>query len=64
MSQGIACTNPEHKPGWTVAVRKANHSAFNGGRRTPSAYSLVHCEPCRTAWRTKAKYVDTLPDRF
>ena len=64
MSQGVACTVRSHRPRWTVAVRQANYSAFNGGRRTPSAYSLVMCEACPTAWRTKAKYVAALPDLF
>jgi hypothetical protein len=64
MSQGLACTVRGHRPGWVVAVRQANYSAFNGGHRTPSAYSLVVCETCPAAWRTKAKYVATLPDRF
>lgn len=62
MSHGFPCKVPEHKPGWTVDVREANYSAFNGGRRTPSAYSQVHCDACPTVWRTKANYVKTLPD--
>lgn len=64
MSSGFACHIKGHRPRWAVAVRNANYSAFNGNRRTPSAYSLVICETCNTAWRTKAKYVATLPDRF
>lgn len=47
---------------WTVDVREANYSAFNGYRRTPSAYSQVRCAGCGSVWRTKAKYVATLPD--
>lgn len=52
----------EHRPGWTVTVREANYSAFNGYRRTPSAYSEVRCMICGRRWRTKAAYVKTLPD--
>ncbi len=63
MSGGYACRNPNHKPHrWVVVQRKYNRSAFNGGRRTPSDYSLVRCTTCGSMWRTKAKYVDDLPD--
>ena len=62
MSHGYSCVNPEHKPLWTVDVREANYSAFNGGKRNRSAYSQVHCAACPTVWRTKALYVKTLPD--
>ncbi|MFD0032493.1 hypothetical protein ACFVJK_30350 [Streptomyces sp. NPDC127172] len=59
-----ACRTPEHRPLWVVLARKCNHSAFNGGRRTPSDYSDVTCTApgCMGRWRTKAAYVDTLPD--
>lgn len=50
---------------WRVTVRNANYSAFNGGMRTPSDYSEIHCEAeeggCGRFWRTKAKYVAGLP---
>lgn len=62
MSGGTSCLVREHRPGWYVTVRKANYSAFNGYHRTPSAYSEVRCPTCPTTWRTKARYVDTLPD--
>jgi len=62
LSAGTSCLVQEHRPGWYVTVRKANYSAFNGYHRTPSAYSEVRCPACPTTWRTKAKYVDTLPD--
>ncbi len=62
LSSGTACLIPEHRPTWYVTVRKANYSAFNGYHRTPSPYSEVRCPTCPTVWRTKAKYVDTLPD--
>ncbi|MFI8932363.1 hypothetical protein ACIG3E_32450 [Streptomyces sp. NPDC053474] len=44
--------------------RQCNYSAFNGYTRTPSDYSLVVCTApgCSTAWRTKAAYVQNLPD--
>lgn len=61
MSSGTACGVRGHRPSWVVLVRNANYSAFNGGRRTPSAYSLVLCRTCDISWRTKAKYVKTLP---
>ncbi len=57
----LACNVPEHRPQWRVVVRKANYSTFNGGKRTPSAYSEVRC-PCGHTWRTRAAYVDSLPD--
>lgn len=47
---------------WTVFTRNGNYSAFNGGRFTRSAYSAVHCTACGAVWRTKAKYVNGLPD--
>lgn len=63
MSQGTHCTSPrEHRPSWVVTARNINHSAFNGYNPTPSAYSQVRCLACWQTWRTKAKYVDTLPD--
>lgn len=61
---GTACRNRrEHFAHWVVTIRKANYSAFSGYRRTPSAYSEVYCTACPTRWRTKAGYVDRLPDR-
>lgn len=59
-----ACRDKEHRPAWSVDVRHANYSAFNGGRRTPSPYSQVRCGSCGCVWRTKAAYVDTLPDTW
>ncbi|WP_052398055.1 hypothetical protein [Streptomyces sp. NRRL F-5123] len=58
----MACTNRDHRPAWRVEVRKANYSAFNGGRRTPSDYSQVRCGECGARWRTKAAYVAKTPD--
>jgi hypothetical protein len=62
MAHGYACRNNEHRPHWRVDVRNANHSAFNGYHRTWSAYSQVSCGQCGAVWRTKAAYVDALPD--
>lgn len=59
---GQACKNPKHKPSWRVLARRVNYSAFNGGRATPSDYSQLHCPMCSTSWRTKAAYVDEIPD--
>lgn len=60
---GRGCTDRTgHRSTWSVDVRNANYSAFNGGRRTPSAYSQVYCGTCGAVWRTKAAYVDTLPN--
>lgn len=63
MSGGTACRVKAHKPGrWVVAERKASYSAFNGYRRTPSDWSQMFCQGCGACWRTKAAYVDTIPD--
>jgi hypothetical protein len=51
-----------HAPSWVVRTRKANYSTFNGRHRTASDYSEVVCPVCRGRWRTKAAYVDRLPD--
>ena len=47
---------------WRVHTRRANYSAFNGYHWTPSAYSALHCTNCGHCWRSKAKYVDKIPD--
>lgn len=52
------------KDNWRVVQRNCNHSAFNGGHRTPSDYSEVRCLKCNGRWRTKASYVDKLRDFF
>jgi hypothetical protein len=54
----------EHRASWVVLQRKGNYSAFNGYHWTPSAYSAVKCRApgCNRVWRTKAAYVDELPD--
>lgn len=58
----FACRTPQHRSRWRVRVRRANYSAFNGGRRTPSAYSELVCLDCGARWRTKAAYVDGTSD--
>ena len=45
-----------------VFARYCNYSAFNGYHRTPSDYSGVSCRGCGKCWRTKAAYVNALPD--
>ena len=62
MSGGTACKDKSHKESWFVQDRRCNHSAFSGYNWTSSAYSGVWCPRCYTYWRTKAAYVDTLPD--
>lgn len=64
MSKGICCKDKSHRPFWRVMQRWCNHSAFNGYRYTPSAWSAVICTApgCPSFWRTKAAYVNELPD--
>lgn len=64
MSGGGFCTCPKPKPKdqWVVIQRRCNHSAFSGYHRTGSDYSSVHCKVCMSSWRTKADYVNHLPN--
>lgn len=62
MSGGTACREKSHRSAWRVVVRNANYSAFNGYRRTPSAYSDLRCTECGAVWRTRAAYVASIPD--
>lgn len=55
------CTR-EHRAPWRVVIRRANTSAFNGYRWTPSRYSGLTCLACLRYWRTCAAYVDGTPD--
>jgi hypothetical protein len=59
------CTCP-NRDAWRVTVRCGNRSAFNGYRWTDSDYSEVICDVavggCGARWRTRAWYVDGLPD--
>ena len=64
MSGGAACKCGK-RSAWRVVTYRGNHSAFSGRHFTSSAYSAVYCDPdrggCSAYWRTKARYVDTLP---
>lgn len=67
MSGGTRCKCEQSKKpiterGWRVSQRFCNHSAFNGYKYTPSAWSAVQCLHCVRTWRTKAKYVNQLLD--
>ncbi len=63
MSGGLVCADPAgHRARWVVLLRRCNYSAFNGYRYTPRAYSTVMCPECDHSWRTRAAYVDRLPD--
>lgn len=59
---GCACSGSQsvRMARWVVLTLRANYSAFNGYRRTPSDYSEVRCLECGRRWRTKAAYVDNL----
>jgi len=43
-----------------VTTRKANFSAFNGYRRTPSDYSELRCLDCGHFWRSKSPSVASI----
>ncbi len=64
MSGGPVC-RCGNRDAWRVWTLLANYSAFNGYRRTYSDYSEVSCEReeggCGAIWRTKARYVHSLP---
>jgi hypothetical protein len=67
MSGGDACAcaerlKPPAERRWVVLDRCCNYSAFSGYARTRSAYSSVSCQVCGRIWRTRAKYVRSLPD--
>ena len=59
----VKCSR-EHRPFWAVIQRHGNASAFNGYHWQYSAYSSVFCRlaSCGRYWRTKAVYVEQLPD--
>ena len=62
MSGGAACNVRDRGHRHVVTARRSNRSAFSGYRWTPSAYSEVLCINDNRLWRTKAAYVDSLPD--
>jgi hypothetical protein len=53
---------PESERRWRVALRHGSASAFNGYRWAPSDFSEVQCLRCYAIWRTRAAYVERLPD--
>lgn len=67
MSFPINCHCPERskppaKRNWAVTQRRSNRSAFNGYHETYSDYSAIVCLSCGHGGRTKAAYVDELPN--
>lgn len=65
MSGHVACTCKDRR-NWRVIHRNHNHSYFESpkGAEHYSAYSLITCmgEGCMGAFRSKAKYVYSIPD--
>lgn len=61
MSKGIRCKC--NNPRWEILHYKHNHSAFQYPKYGEhySDYSTVICRNCGSVWRTKANYVDKLP---
>lgn len=61
MTKGNKCNC--NKPDWVIIHYKHNHSAFESPKYAPhySEYSTVYCNSCGGLWRTKAKYVESLP---
>jgi hypothetical protein len=59
--QNRACQKG-HRDRWVVVQRHGNASAFNGYRWQDSGYSSVRCLGCGRYWRTRASYVESLPD--
>ena len=65
MSGHVPCTcKPRDRSGWVVVMRNCNFSYFEHpkGCQHHSDYSQVICKKCYGNFRTKAKYVDSLPD--
>lgn len=66
MSGGTACTckhSADDRTKFLVVIqRMCNHSAFNGGHRTHSAWSSIYCTKCQKLWRSKGFFVNTLRD--
>lgn len=63
MSGGKVCKCD--KPDWEVVQYKCNYSSFEYPKRCyhRSEWSGVTCKNCGAYWRTKAKYVEDLPQR-
>lgn len=48
---------------WVVWTRNSRHMRSPGPfGSTWSKFSVVHCNVCQRAWRTKSSFVDDLPD--
>lgn len=47
---------------WGVSQKHCRCSAFDGYQVMYSDYSAVHCLECGAVWRTKANFVETLPN--
>jgi hypothetical protein len=68
MSGWIKCscekTQKEKRNNWVVIHRNHNHSYFESpkGAEHYSDYSEVVCTKCSGSFRTKANYVDELPN--
>lgn len=60
MSGGAVCSCRPRS--LQVIQRRQRRSAFDGYRVMPSDYSTVRCLWCGHVWRTKAAYVDQLPN--
>lgn len=56
-----SCVCPKGKGKLVCTMYKCNYSAFNGYRKTFSDYSQIVCRRCGAVWRSKGKFVDTLP---
>lgn len=60
------CKGKNRRKKWVVVHRNCNYSYFESpkGGKHYSVYSLVTCKTvgCSGFFRTKAKYVDGLPD--
>lgn len=61
--EGCICKNKDKK-NWRVRVRNGNYSAFESPKCGfhYSEYSTIECIACGHIWRTKARYVNDLPD--
>jgi len=65
MAVSFSCRcETKDKSNWVVIHRNHNHSAFESPKYAEhySFYSTVYCTKCGAIGRTKAKYVDELPD--
>ena len=56
---------PIQERNWEVWQRLCNYSYFEKprGSRHLSIYSTVYCKSCQALGRTKAKYVNSIPDK-